>query len=386
MRVIHFHNGKGGGVFSVIRNLLQYSQNSGIENEVVYVINREENAAYQPPVLAGAVRTHVFYYSANWNFYYTCKQLAAFIHNDTDVLIAHDWLELGMVTQLGLANPVIQFIHGDYEYYYQLAAKHAASVNGFICVSASICYKLQQQLAERANEIEYLALPVPDAAPAENQKPGNRIVFIGRCEEGKGYHLLPQIDELLQQHGCGFEWHVYGEGSLNAEKQSLWSAHSKVLFHGLVPGNQVLKELPAYDFLVLPTIAEGMPVTIIEAMKAGVLPVVNHLQGGIEELIGNNERGILIEQNKVENFAAALQQLQQQPQYIKTLATAASIYARKNFDANHCTAAIEKFIVKHACIKHNRQPKKVYGSRLDITYLPNRLVVFLRKYFLNIKY
>lgn len=378
MRVIHFHNGKGGGVLSVIRNLLQYSRNEGIENEVVYVVNQDENKLYELPKLAGAVSSRVFYYSSTWNFYYTCKQLAAFVKDEECVIIAHDWLELGMASQLGLRNPVIQFIHGDYEYYYDLALRHAASVNAFACVSASICMKLKQMLPERANDIEYLLLPVPDAEPVVNKQPGNRIVFIGRCEESKGYHLLPQIDEKLSKHGSRFEWHIYGEGALKPEKQSLWSVNSNVTFHGLVPGSEILYQLPSFDYLVLPTIAEGMPVTIIEAMKAGVVPIVNHLRGGIEELIGRDERGVLVEQNKVEGFAFALQELQQNPQHTRDLAMKASIYARRMFDAEVCTANIEKFICRNSQTKQSKQVQKVYGSRLDKAYLPNDLVSLLR--------
>lgn len=378
MKIIHFHNGKGGGVLSVIKNLLEYGSRSEIENHVVYVINRQQKSVFKEPQLTGAVTSTVFYYSPHWNFYYTCKQLVALIPDDTCILIAHDWLELGAVTHLGVSNPVIQFVHGDYDYYYKLAVQHAASVNGFVCVSSTICKKLKQKLPARINDIAYLQLPVPDVQPATNHKQGDRIVFIGRCEKEKGYHLLPLIDEQLRHAGNQFEWHIYGEGSFDQEKQSAWSVQSKVSFYGNVPGEEVLKALPGYDFLVLPTIAEGMPLTVIEAMKAGVVPVVNHLPGGLEELIGNNERGFLIDQNSVENYTAVLQQLQQQPQLVNELSTAASVFARKTFDAINCTTTIEQFIKTKAKAKKNPLARRIYGSRLDQKWIPNCFVYFLR--------
>lgn len=378
MKVIHFHNGTGGGVLSVIKNLLQYSRNGEVENYVVYVINQEKQSRYNPPHLPGAVRSTVFYYSSKWNFYYTCKRLAAYIPDETYLLVAHDWLELGMVTQLGLKNPVVQFVHGDYDYYYQLAVKHVDSISAYVCVSSAINQKLQRLLPHRIKDIAYLKLPVPDLRPVKKSMAGRRLVFIGRCENEKGYPLLPLIDQQLQIKGLCFEWHIYGEGSSEKEKQLIWANQANVFFHGVVSGEEIIKVLPTYDFLILPTIAEGMPVTVIEAMKAGVVPVVNHLSGGLEELIGNNERGVLIEQNRVENYATSLQQLQQQPERARKMAQMASAYACSEFDAVNCTLTIETFIASYA--KNIRQVKaqKAYGSRLDQKWLPNLLVCFFR--------
>ena len=290
-----------------------------------------------------------------------------------------------MATQLGLPNPVIQFVHGDYAYYYKLALTHASTVNAFVCVSSAISEKLKKQLPARFSDIEYLSLPVPDLQPATNAKPGNRIVFIGRCEKGKGYDLLPLIDDELHKADHQFEWHIYGEGSLDKKKQLIWSAQSNVSFYGNIPGVELMNVLPNYDFLVLPTFAEGMPVTVIEAMMAGVVPVVNHLPGGLEELIGKNERGILIEQNKVEEYAAVLAQLRQEATRVHELSLAASAFARKKFNAVNCTAVIEQFISVHAQIEKKLKARKVYGSRLDQKWLPNTLVNLLRKYFSNNK-
>ena len=41
IKVYQFHNGKGGGVLSVIRNLLQFSNNPLIENHIIFTINKD---------------------------------------------------------------------------------------------------------------------------------------------------------------------------------------------------------------------------------------------------------------------------------------------------------------------------------------------------------
>jgi glycosyltransferase involved in cell wall biosynthesis len=378
IKVVHFHNGTGGGVLSVIRNMFAYKKHPEIENHIIYTINREQVPVFNSPDLVGAASEQIFYYSPKWNFYYTCRQLAKLLFNKDTLIVAHDWLELGMVTQLGLENPVIQFIHGDYDYYYKLAYTHESSVNAFICVSSAICKKMVHLLPSREENIAYLELPVRNVIKTNESRLGDSIVFIGRCEEEKGYPLLPHIETKLKARGFHFKWHIYGEGSTDKNKMELWSKQSNVSFYGKVSGEEIMMALPKYDFLVLPTIAEGLPVTVIEAMKCGVVPIVNHLPGGIEELIGNNQRGWLIEQNKVENYTRALTQLVQEPKRVKTLAKEARDFACKKFDANNCTKAIEIFILANKLTIKHQKAKKVYGSRLDLKWLPNWFVSSFR--------
>ena len=97
LHVYHFHNGGGGGVLSVIRNLVRYSQNTNIENHIIYTINKDIDPVYIIHPIEGAHSEKVFYFSSKWNFYYTCRQLAKLLPGDKALIVAHDWLELGIV-------------------------------------------------------------------------------------------------------------------------------------------------------------------------------------------------------------------------------------------------------------------------------------------------
>ena len=70
-KIFHFNNGHGGGVLSVISNLLKYSDDTSIENNVIYTINKEQIEQFELPGLTGAANEYLFEYSAKWNFYYT---------------------------------------------------------------------------------------------------------------------------------------------------------------------------------------------------------------------------------------------------------------------------------------------------------------------------
>lgn len=377
INIVHFHNGSGGGVLSVIRNLLAYRQHPEIENHVIYTINRDQIPHYQLPGLTGATSEQVFYYSPHWNFYYTCRQLAKLLPGIDAVLVAHDWLELGMVSNLGLQNPVVQFVHGDYDYYYHLSQQNEAWVDQFICVSASITTELKQRMPQRSSNIKHLFLPVPEIKGNRTHSSTLQLVFAGRCEEAKGYHLLPLIDAALQQKNCKVRWHIAGPGSNDPAFQKIWN-NSDVIFYGNLTQQKLNKLFLHSSVFVLPSIAEGMPVSVIEAMKAGAVPIVNDLKGGMQELVEDGITGFLIPNNDPFIFAEKLVTLAVDDQKLSNLSSAARTYANNNFDPLQNTNVIENCYLNVLQYVKKKKAVKTVGSRLDQPYLPNFLVTTIR--------
>lgn len=186
LNIVHFANGSGGGVFSVIQNLLQFSSNPGIQNHVIFTINKKQFPNFKVPEIIGAKSIQVLYFSPTWNFYYTCKQLAKLLPGGKAVIVAHDWLELGMASNLGLQNPVVQVVHGDYDYYYELAETHSGIINKYVTVAENIKTKLVSRIPDRKKDIEYLRFPVPGGLARVEEENRCNIIFIGRLSEGKG--------------------------------------------------------------------------------------------------------------------------------------------------------------------------------------------------------
>lgn len=377
IRIVHVHNGTGGGVFSVIRNLMAYRQHADIENHIIYTINRELTPDYKIPKLEGAASEQIFYYNPNWNFYYTCRQLAKLLPDDKAVIVAHDWLELGMVTNLGLNYPVVQFLHGDYEYYYQLAERHEKWIDSFVCVSASISENLKKRIPERSTDIHYLRFPVPEIKYAREESQTLQLVFIGRCEEAKGYHILPFIDVALQQKKIYAHWHIAGPGSDLQEAQFQWK-NSQVSFYGNLSQPEITSLLLQSTVFVLPSYAEGMPVSIVEAMKAGVIPVVNDLKGGLQELIMNDVTGYLISDNSIALYAECLLKIASDPEKREKLSLSSMDFANKYFNPIKNTLLIEDIILHAFNYSKKKTAIKTIGSRLDQPWIPNFITNSIR--------
>ena len=58
-------------------------------------------------------------------------------------------LFLFILLGLGLKNPVVHILHGDFDYYYELAQKNQDVIDAFICISPTIYKKLNQVLEKR---------------------------------------------------------------------------------------------------------------------------------------------------------------------------------------------------------------------------------------------
>ncbi len=378
-RIYHFHNGGGGGVLSVIKNLIRFSNNPSIENHVIHVVNRMEIPEYKIEMIEGAVSQQIYYYEPKNNFYYTCKQLAKLLPNEKAVIVAHDWLELGMTSNLGLQNPVVQYLHGDYDYYYQLAIRNATSIDLFIAVSENIQLTLQNKIAERANDILYLRFPVPDSLPANNKLTTKKnIIFIGRLTLDKGYYILPEIARKINTVNSKFKWHIVGSAPKDIKSKYVWDKDIDVQFYGNIENDIVQKLLTEMDFYILPSIAEGMPVSLIEAMKAGVVPLVNNLKGGIEELVENGVTGFKIEDNNIDDYISKLIWLSENEKDCISIKNAAKEKADFLFNAKKNTYRFEETIMKLK-VSPFKTALKLYGSRLDQPWLPNRLTKFLRE-------
>ena len=118
------------------------------------------------------------------------------------------------------------------------------------------------------------------------------IVHIGRfCEEKNHVNLIRGFVKAHEQFP-GIRLKLYGDGPLRQEMEHLVSelkAEDYVHFMGLT--NDVYSAMTVADVFILPSIYEGMPMTLIEAMATG-LPIITTPVGGIVDMVTNGNEAI----------------------------------------------------------------------------------------------
>jgi glycosyltransferase involved in cell wall biosynthesis len=132
--------------------------------------------------------------------------------------------------------------------------------------------------------------------------------IVGRVVPVKGHLLLLAALERLR-HLPGLKLYVFGNGPLEAEclRVCVQSGLSDVVrFMGFVDDVQpYVRRLSA---LVMPSLHEGLPYTLLEAMSLGT-PVVGSNVGGIGEVIEDGVTGLLVPPRDPAALAAAIERI-----------------------------------------------------------------------------
>lgn len=142
-----------------------------------------------------------------------------------------------------------------------------------------------------------------------------RLVCVGRLCREKGQLLLIEAMQRLAARGIVFDLVLAGDGEMRAdiEAQARRSGLAgRVRITGWLSGALVRDEILAARALVLPSLAEGLPVALMEAMALG-RPVLTTLVAGIPELVRHGENGWLFPAGSVEDLAAAIEDCLRRP-------------------------------------------------------------------------
>lgn len=124
--------------------------------------------------------------------------------------------------------------------------------------------------------------------PIELEKEKNSVCFVGRLEAQKNL-----VNLIKAAQGTESNLIFYGEGSLRDELQRLARELGVCTsFRGRIQNDELPKALNACEIFILPSLHEGNPKALLEAMSCG-LPVIGTNVEGINSIIRDNENGML---------------------------------------------------------------------------------------------
>jgi len=118
-----------------------------------------------------------------------------------------------------------------------------------------------------------------------------RIIFVGRFSQEKNLPLLIEAAALLD----GVKLVLVGDGPMQPQIEKLAAQlQVEAEFTGVVPHEQLPALLNQSDIFVLPSLSEGHPKALLEAMSCG-LPCIGTNVPGIRDVIRDEENGLLCE-------------------------------------------------------------------------------------------
>jgi len=187
--------------------------------------------------------------------------------------------------------------------------------------------------------VEVVPNPVPEPAhltphAARSEAEAGRILFLGRLDPAKG------VDELLQACAALADRHprlrlvLGGNGKLDwvRRRADELGIAGRVETPGWLDGAARDAQLARAWLFCLPSHAEGMPMSVLEAMAAGA-PVVATRVGGIPETLADGALGLLVPPHDVAALAGAIGRLLDDGQLHARLACAARGAVERHYSA-----------------------------------------------------
>ena len=226
----------------------------------------------------------------------------------------------------------------------RLAMRAAIALSGrTVAVSSRLARQIGRDLwipssriATIANGVRFVQPERPTLREELRLGPHDRLlVSVGNLYPVKGHQHLIDALALLSGRHPGLHLAIGGRGEL-ADALATRARHKGVAgrVHLLGLRADVPAVLAAADVFVLPSLSEGLPLALLEAMFAG-RPIVATDVGEVSVALAHGEAGVLVEAGNPAALAAALDRLLSDPGHARDLGQRAAGRALAEYDISH---------------------------------------------------
>ena len=233
-----------------------------------------------------------------------------------ETIIYHNLWGCHSLCDLDGAARRIGFIHTDSAPMRHVLARDALSLDGIIAVSKPIA-EFAASVWPHPDRIRQVAYPV--ACPAEfSPLPAwhepFRLGYCGRLLiEQKRVDRLPAAWQKLRAAFPDAQLEILGEGEERLRLEKTWRAEKDVHFHGRRDGDAYWQALSNWDAIIFTSDYEGTPISLLEAMSAGVLPVYPVTGSGGDDYVRKLSPSLLYRHDDANSLPAVFQWLKLRP-------------------------------------------------------------------------
>ena len=167
---------------------------------------------------------------------------------------------------------------------------------------------LKENLDLPPDKVQVLVMGVPEIS-SEPYKARQffHLLYAGELSERKG---LPQLLDALSKTHSKIKLVIAGKGDTRSyvELATKLEILDRVRFAGFLPSHEIHKLLAKADCLILPSRAEGLPVSVLESLSAGRVPITT-MVGALPEYLQNDINCILLTNNTSEAIQSVFDNL-----------------------------------------------------------------------------
>ena len=307
--IILFHKGSTGPLYEhLVKNDITVQKSS-------FLSTNEDNIKWILDCLQKNT-PHIFVPNLVVPAYYVCK-----------------WAKKAGVTTIGISHSDDPFYHAIQKEF--MDGHKSFRLDGMICVSKV----LEQQLlkSKYASKVKIKRIPygviIPDSK-AKRDDNTFRVIYVGRlAEQQKRISEVTRSFCEMTQKISGVEAIIYGDGPDKINVENILNQQQKTIavsLGGNIRPEQMIDKLLKAHVIVLLSDYEGLPISILEAMAFGVVPVCLHMRSGITELIENGKTGCIVD-DRDEHFIETIKRLKADNQIWEQMSLNAKQLVTENF-------------------------------------------------------
>jgi len=223
---------------------------------------------------------------------------------------------VGVLLKALLRKPLILTVHGSDLNFLpksglvrKLAKLAFTSCDKIIAVSHGLENALLE-LGVHRKKIVFIpnGVDIESFTPSNQPVSGRNVLWIGRMTQEKGLKYLIEAMVEIVKKMPDVRLILVGSGPLEKDMRDLTvrlGLGNHISFEGEQPHREVPNYLRRTRLLVFPSLSEGLPLAMLEALACGI-PVVGSRVGGIAEVVTDGEIGILVQPGEPKELSEAV--------------------------------------------------------------------------------
>lgn len=360
-----------GGVASFNRNILRYFDRTLVFVRVILISVKEiKRVEIQEGFNCDELLQ--FTYSELDNHYYIFKKLGVLIGKDSDYVLTDNAITLHALS-LSNSKSIVHYLNHDFFY-----VKQALSKTNYIdyCIAHSQFFNDCLAAGDyNSFENKLIHLPYGVEIPENAKKPINerlKLVFLGRLDYSKGILSLNEIEAELEKSQIDVDWLIIGDGPLKDKVYQQWHGKQNVSFQQPATNKEVYNLLLNQDILVFPSLFEGTPVAIFEALACGCVPIVYDIPGGVREYL-RDDFSVKAKAKDTQALVRSISTLNGERDMLFQMQNAAMNFAKLNLDQSILNPKFFDFIYRSPAQKSDNSKSVHQMGFLDNKFVPNML-------------
>ena len=294
------------------------------------------------------------------------------------MLTSYDFVANGVIPALSERVGVAMWVQADDGDYYEQAYRLGRYCDAIVCVSEAIATRLaglNPALADLTHVIPNSSIRSEEIVSQRGSRsPKLRIAYAGRLVQYQKRVLdFVALADALDATGIDYEIVLIGAFPAHTDVEDRFMASAarhlatgRIKLAGRLSHDEIMAQLDESDLYVLLSDFEGLPLSLVEAMARGCVPVAAQMESGVPEVVNAGVNGLIISGRDYETWARQIVALANDRRGLNRMSKRARATVKAQFTVDRAADKFEAALAATASLASRatarRPPALHWGS------------------------